>query len=321
MSRTINGLTSLGGVGDSGYTGDFVEYQPGYYRAIPKIQISRESSHPDATAVHEYTHSRNNDSRYSLRKFKQGQDDVWTVQLDPAMMDIRQKLENIYHIAENYKKLPYDSVVENAPTHAENQFAWMNDAAGKLGHLPSVEEYDDFINNVPLIELKKRKGAQGDDTVNDYELESNKAAVKKYRQEAEKMLQPPVEIPDAGMVTVRFKPAVEGEAPWPSEISLDSARQTPWYKAAPDVFDAYFADPYNDSWGVSRAFKDSGAGWFDPRRVYRAYRNMEAQRLLDEKYGEGTYTYGVSDEEAEKYREALLNLFSNNSRNSAGNTA
>lgn len=165
VSRTINGVTSLGGVGDSGYTGDFVEYQPGYYKARPKIQISRKSQNPDATAVHEYTHSRNNDSRYALRKFKQEQpekpdqppQDIWTVQLDPAVMDIRQKLENIYHIAENYKNLPYDPIVENAPTHAEHQFMWMNNAAGKLGHLPSVAEYDDFINNVPLIELKKKK--------------------------------------------------------------------------------------------------------------------------------------------------------------------
>lgn len=104
-------------------------------------------------------------------------------------------------------------------------------------------------------------------------------------------------------------------------MSLDSAKQTAWYKAAPDVFDAYFADPYNDSWGFSRAFRDSGTTWFDPRRVYKTYRIREAQRLLDEKYGEGTYMYGVSDEEAEKYREALLNWFSSNAQNNAGNIA
>lgn len=227
-----------------------VGYQDGSYRSslnksgVPGRVVAIDWEKDNApTIVHELKHAQNRDGArmyrwYSPWKFydepsgRSGKDDML---LDDAYAFEKSDVGGM-----NLRQ-------EQATTHAEHQFAIMNELAGKLGRMPTADEFVKYVTDADRDTLARWRRYKPNG----------------YQESADKRLEMPGEIPESDLQSLPESF---------SYASPDSIRNTDWYRKSPDLFDPL----------LKRLGPDS-KGTMYPREIYRSGIMRRGKGFSDDK--------------------------------------
>lgn len=231
---------------------------------------------------------------------------------------------------------PFDYRIEAPTIHAERQYNHMLQYGYLHGAMPTAEQLDQYFADMPVSDLKKDLvyGPGGySDVVRKDEQAADRAryeeAARKYQEWYENLKA--LREKRSGLFGRDFgafevlRPGVteKQESDFPV-LSIQEARDTDWYKEDPEFFESLFneedADAISEAGnqgGWSYGLGENGNLILWPQSVLArkysedldALRKAAPQKPKLEDYQTGE---DVSDEDAERYREALRHIWSKN---------